>query len=165
MNISTSEIMPKKVRGKNLGFFNHRNYIKKSTWKQCGFSISEITSKKYVEVTRKFFEIWSLTYRRNIDVISTLIQRGVLVGIIPAPIFSKIVITFSAAILSRISFLKRFGDLIELFHFGMTGVSLSFNNGESLRESDIKIAGTDFDSSCGGKSNSSNSVSTSSLLT
>ena len=44
----------------------------------------------------------------------------------------------------------------------MTGVSLSYNNKESLKESDIKIVGTDFDSSCKAKNNSSDSVSASS---
>ena len=75
-------------------FFNHRNYIEKSTWKQRGFfdhgnlskkvggndvdfSNSEITSKKYVEMTWKFVEIWSSTYRRNIHVESMWIRRGV----------------------------------------------------------------------------------------
>ena len=47
----------------------------------------------------------------------------------------------------------------------MTGVSLSFNNAESLRKFGIKIVGTDFDISCEGKSNSSAPVSTSSVLT
>ena len=35
------------------------------------FSISEITSKKYVETTWKFVEIWSSTYRCNIHIEST----------------------------------------------------------------------------------------------
>ena len=82
--------------------------------------------------------------------------------IIPARIISKIVVTFSGAILSRISFSECFKDLIELFDFSMTGVSLSYNNKESLKESDIKIVGTDFDSSCKAKNNSSDSVSASS---
>ena len=60
--------------------------------------------------------------------------------------------------------LERFGDLIELLVFGMTGVSLSFNKRDSLRESGIKIVGTDFDSSCERKSNSSAPVSTSFVL-
>lgn len=61
--------------------------------------------------------------------------------------------------------LELFGGLIEMFGFGMTGVSLSLNNKESWRESDIKIVGTDFDSSCEGKSSSGAAVSTSSVLT
>ena len=81
----------KKSTWKQGRFFNHRNYIEKSTWKQRGFfdhgnlskkvggndvdfSISEITSKKYVEMTWKFVEIWSSTYRRNIHVESTSIR-------------------------------------------------------------------------------------------
>ena len=36
--------------------------------------------------------------------------------------------------------MERFGELIELFGFGMIG--------ESLRESGIEIAGTTFDRSC-----------------
>ena len=53
-----------------------------------------------------------------------------------------IVVTSSGAI----CVLEHFGGLIELFGFGMTVVSLSFNNGELLRESGIKTMGTDFDS-------------------
>ena len=44
------------------------------------FSISEITSKKYVEMTGIFVEIWSSTNRRNTNVESTWIRRGVPVG-------------------------------------------------------------------------------------
>ena len=44
------------------------------------FSIRQIASKKYVEMTWKFIEIWSSTYRRNIHVESTSIRRGVPVG-------------------------------------------------------------------------------------
>ena len=58
---------------------------------------------------------------------------------IPAGKFFKIVLTSSGAISSGICVLKRFGDLIELFVFGMTGVLLLFNNGELLREFGIKI--------------------------
>ena len=39
------------------------------------FSISEVTAKKHVEITWKFFKIWS--YRRNIHTESTSIPRGV----------------------------------------------------------------------------------------
>ena len=110
------------MRANRLDFFDHQNYVKKSTWNQRGFfdqrnhtekvreitskkvrvngvdfqtseitlkevrgynvnfSISKITSKKYVEITWKFAEIWSSTYRYNIDVASTSIRRGVPVG-------------------------------------------------------------------------------------
>ena len=44
------------------------------------FLISETTSKKYVEMTWKFVEIWSSTYPRNTHVESTSIRRGVAVG-------------------------------------------------------------------------------------
>ena len=52
MNFSTSEIASKKVR---------RN--------DADFSTIEITSKKYVEMTWKFVEIKSSTYRRGFDVV------------------------------------------------------------------------------------------------
>ena len=52
-----------------------------------------------------------------------------------------------------------------MFDFDITGGSLSFNNEESLRESGIKIVGTDFDSSYERKSNSSAPVSASPILT
>ena len=61
--------------------------------------------------------------------------------------------------------LELFSDLIEMFGFGMTGVSLSLSNKESWRESGFKILRTDFDSSCEGKSYSGSQVSTSSVLT
>ena len=63
MDFSTIEITSKEVRGNDVDF-----------------SIREIASKKYVETTWKFIEIWSLTYRRNIHVESTSIRRGVPVG-------------------------------------------------------------------------------------
>ena len=44
------------------------------------FSTMETTLKKYLEMTQKFFEIWPSTYRRNIDVESMWIQRGVPIG-------------------------------------------------------------------------------------
>ena len=72
--------------------------------------------------------------------------------------------TSSGAVLLEICVLERFEDLIELFSFGKTGVYLSFKNKESLRESGIKILGNHFESSYGGKSNSSTPVSTSSML-
>ena len=125
-----------------MWIFQPAKFCRKSTWKRPWiFRPSKLHRKKYVETTQIFFLI------------------------IPAPIISKIVVTFSGAILSRISFSECFKDLIELFDFSMTGVSLSYNNKESLKESDIKIVGTDFDSSCKAKNNSSDSVSTSSQLT
>ena len=63
VDISTIEITPKKVRGNDVDF-----------------RISKITSKKYVEMTRKFVEIYYLRNRCNIDVESTSIWRGVPVG-------------------------------------------------------------------------------------
>ena len=94
-----------------------------------------------------------------------LIYNVRLKAIISTRKFSNIVVTSSGAILLWIFVLELFGGLIEMFGFGMTGVSLSLNNKESWRESDIKIVGTDFDSSCEGKSNSGAAVSTSSVLT
>ena len=41
------------------------------------FSNKEVTLKKYVDVMWKFFEIWSLSYRRNLHVESRWIQAGV----------------------------------------------------------------------------------------
>ena len=69
------QITSKKLRGKNV---DRQNYVKKKVrGKNVDFSINEITSKKYVEITWKFVEIWSLKYRLNIDVESKSIQRGV----------------------------------------------------------------------------------------
>ena len=83
-------------------------------------------------------------------------------AIIPTRKFCKI---YSGIMSSEICTLERFVNLIELFGFGMTEVSFSFNNTESLRESGIKNIGTDFDSCCEGKNNFSSPVSTSSVLT
>ena len=63
MDISTIKITWKKVRGIHVDI-----------------STIEITSKKYMESTWKFVEIWSSTYRRNIYVECTSIRRGVPVG-------------------------------------------------------------------------------------
>ena len=72
---------------KQRGFFDQRNYVRKSTWNDVDFSTSEntpitikITSKRYAEMTWKFFQIWFSTYPRNIHVESTWIRCGVLVG-------------------------------------------------------------------------------------
>ena len=63
MDFSTIEITSKKVRGNEVDFW-----------------IIKITSKKNVEMTWKFVEIWSLTYQRNIHIESMLIRHGVPVG-------------------------------------------------------------------------------------
>ena len=60
---ATSNFCPSKVRLKK--------YVE-TTW--------IFRSKKYVKMTWKFVEIWSSTYRRNMDVESTSIRRGVPVG-------------------------------------------------------------------------------------
>ena len=65
MNISTSEITSNKVRGNNMDF-----------------SIGEITSKKYVEMTWKFVGIWLSMYGCNIEVESPSIRRGVPVEVL-----------------------------------------------------------------------------------
>ena len=77
-------IRPSKLQRKSTWeqreFFDHRNYIKKVRGNDADFSISEITSKKYVEMMWKFVEIWSSAYWCNIHVESTLIRRGVPIG-------------------------------------------------------------------------------------
>ena len=97
MNFSTSQLHRKKVCGNNLDFSTIENTLKKvrqnnvdfstseiTSKKLRGndvdFSISKITSKKYVEMTWKFVQICSLTNRRNIDVESISVRRGVPVG-------------------------------------------------------------------------------------
>ena len=78
---STSEITPKKERGNEADFSVIEITSKKVRGNNVDFSISEITSKKYAEMTWRLVEIWPLTYRRNIDVESTWIRRGVPVGL------------------------------------------------------------------------------------
>ena len=63
VHISTIEITSKKVPGNHVDFLT-----------------IEITSKNYAEMTWKFVEICSSTYRRNIHVESTWIRRGVPIG-------------------------------------------------------------------------------------
>ena len=88
-----------KTKQKHSGYFEEKNYIEKGTWKQRGFfdhrnnvkktnkrgndvnfSISKITSKKHVEMTQRFVEIWSSTYRRTIHFESTSIRPGAPIG-------------------------------------------------------------------------------------
>ena len=72
-HFSTIEITSKKVRGNNVDFSTIEISLKKVRG-------NEITSKKYLEMTWKFVEIWSSTYPRNIHVKSTSIWCGVPVG-------------------------------------------------------------------------------------
>ena len=55
----------------------HRKKYVETTWI---FRPSKLRRKKYVEMSWKFVEIWFSTYRRNIDVESTWIRRGVTFG-------------------------------------------------------------------------------------
>ena len=97
MDFLAIEITSKK-KWKECGFFDHRNYIKKNKWEQCGFFDQRnyfekstwkqrgfFDQRNYIEKVRGndvgFVEIWSLTYRRNIDVELTWIRRGVPVGL------------------------------------------------------------------------------------
>ena len=70
----------KKRTSKERGFFDHRNYTEKRTWKRRGFFFNKVTSKKYVEMTWKFVEIWSSVYRLNVDVELMSIRRDVPIG-------------------------------------------------------------------------------------
>ena len=81
VDFSTIEITwTKKVRGNNVDILTSEITSKKVRGNDVDFSTIEISSKTYVEMTCKFVEIWSLTYRRNIHVESRWIRRGVLVG-------------------------------------------------------------------------------------
>ena len=62
MDISINEITLKKVHGNNVDFWTIKITPKKVRGNDVDFSTIEITLKKYVETTRKFVEIWSLTY-------------------------------------------------------------------------------------------------------
>ena len=80
MDFSTIETTAKKVRGNNMDIFTSKITPKKVRGNNVDFSFCEITSKKYVTMMWKFVQIWSSTYRRNIDVESTSIRRCLLVG-------------------------------------------------------------------------------------
>ena len=80
MDFLTTEITSKKVRRNNVDFSTSEIRSKEVRGNKVDFSIDEIISKKYVEMTWKFVEIWSSTYRCNIDIESTFIRRGVPVG-------------------------------------------------------------------------------------
>ena len=80
LDFLTIEITSKKVRGNNVDFTTIEITSKKVRGNDGDFLISEITSKNYVEMTWKFAEIRSSTYRRNTHVESTSIQHGVRIG-------------------------------------------------------------------------------------
>ena len=82
VDFSTIEITSKKVRENNVNFSTIEITSKKVRGNDVDFLTFAITSKKYAEMTWKFVEIWSLTYRRNIHVESTWIRRGVPFGIL-----------------------------------------------------------------------------------
>ena len=77
----SSKIALIKVRGNNVYFSTIEITSKRVRGNNVDFSTIEITLKKYAEMTWKFIEIWSSTYRRNSHVESTEIQPGVPVGI------------------------------------------------------------------------------------
>ena len=62
-----------KIRGNNMDFSTIEMTSTKVRGNNVDFLISEITSKKNAEMTWKFVEIWSSTYRRNTHVESTWI--------------------------------------------------------------------------------------------
>ena len=72
MDILTIEKASKKIRGNNLDFLTIEITSKKVRGNDVDFSISEITLEKYVEMTLKFVEIWSSSYRRGIDMVCPL---------------------------------------------------------------------------------------------
>ena len=80
VDFSTIEITSKKVRGNHVNFSTSEITSKKVRGNHADFSTIETTSKKYAEMTWKFAEIWSSTYRRNIDAESTWIRHGLPVG-------------------------------------------------------------------------------------
>ena len=80
-DFSTIEITPKKLRGNDVDFWTLKITFKKVGGNEMDFSISKIISKKYAQLMWKFVEIWSSTCRRNINVESRSIRRGVHVGL------------------------------------------------------------------------------------
>ena len=80
VDISTREITPKKVRGNNVDFWTIKITPKTVHGNNVNFWTIEITSKKYVEMTWKFIEIWSSTYQRNICVAMMSIRRALPFG-------------------------------------------------------------------------------------
>ena len=81
VDFSTIEITSRRISGNNVDFSTSEITLKKIRGNDVDFPISEITLKKYVKMTWKFVEIWSSTYRRNIDFELTWIRRGVSVGL------------------------------------------------------------------------------------
>ena len=83
-----------KCTSRRYQFLSNRNYVttlifcpsndvEKNTSKQCQFLSIEITLKKYAKKKRKFVDIFSSTYQRNIAIKSTLIRRGVSAAELP----------------------------------------------------------------------------------
>ena len=108
MDFSTREITSKKVRENDVDF-----------------SISQITLKKYMEMTWKFVKIWSWTYRRNIQVESTLIQRGVSVGIF----------SFMKNLFYMIHFWKKYVERSDFFSIFIVNeiIKITFTKGGLIR--------------------------------
>ena len=63
LDFSTIETTLKKVCGNNVDFLISAITSKKVRGNDVDFSISKITLKKYVQITWKFVEIWSSSYR------------------------------------------------------------------------------------------------------
>ena len=80
VDFCTIEITSKKVPGNDKDFSTIEIRPEKVCGNDMDVLISEITSKKYVETTWKFAEIWSSTYQRNIHVESMSNRHCVPVG-------------------------------------------------------------------------------------
>ena len=76
---STSEITPKKVRGNEMNFSTVEITSKKVRGTEVDFSINKTESlnQKVHGNDVRFFQIWPLTSRRNIDVESRWYREGV----------------------------------------------------------------------------------------
>ena len=77
---SIMEIMSKEICENEIDILLIKTALNKVRRDDTDFSSIKITLKKYVEMTLKFVDIFSLTCRRNIAIELTLIWRGVSVG-------------------------------------------------------------------------------------
>ena len=77
VDISLIEVTPNKIRRNDVNFSLIEITSKRVRRNDVDFSPIEITSKKYVEMTWKFIHIFFSTYRRNMDIKSTSVRRGV----------------------------------------------------------------------------------------
>ena len=68
--------LQQKIHRKNVNDSSIEIRSKKKHWYDFDISLIEVTSKKFVEMTWIFIDIFFSTYQRNIDIKPASIRRG-----------------------------------------------------------------------------------------